>query len=94
MPLARVSTVASETRWHKPLNARDRIAQTVNRISFGRRPGDAERITALGAESFINEQLHPERLDDAAVETRLAVLPTALDDCRRVDPEVSSLKTV
>jgi uncharacterized protein (DUF1800 family) len=30
----------------------------------------------LGAESFINEQLHPERLDDAAVETRLAVLPT------------------
>ncbi|HKP11360.1 MAG TPA: DUF1800 domain-containing protein, partial [Blastocatellia bacterium] len=48
-----------------------KITHLLNRISFGPRPGDVERVRALGIDKFIDQQLHPERLDDAAVEARL-----------------------
>ncbi|HEY6290588.1 MAG TPA: DUF1800 domain-containing protein [Terriglobia bacterium] len=48
----------------------------MSRITFGPRPGDLERVQALGLDAFLNQQLHPERLDDSAIEARLAGLPT------------------
>src|SRR5690349_22893653 len=48
-----------------------KINHLLNRLGFGPRPGDAERVRAMGIEKFIDQQLHPERLDDAAVEARL-----------------------
>src|SRR5205807_5026265 len=48
-----------------------KITHLLNRIGFGPRPGDVERVRALGIDRFIDQQLHPERLDDAAVEARL-----------------------
>jgi uncharacterized protein (DUF1800 family) len=53
------------------------------RASFGPRPGDLERVRAMGAEAWIDEQLAPERIDEHACELRTSVidsvhLPTPL----------------
>jgi uncharacterized protein (DUF1800 family) len=48
-----------------------KITHLLNRIGFGPRPGDVERVRALGIDKFIDQQLHPERLDDSATEARL-----------------------
>ncbi len=49
-----------------------RIAlHVLNRISYGPRPGDVERVQRIGVARFIDQQLHPETLDDSSLERRL-----------------------
>lgn len=52
------------------------IAHVLNRIGFGARPGDVERVRAIGLQKYIDQQLHPERIPDSAMRARLAGLPT------------------
>jgi uncharacterized protein (DUF1800 family) len=47
------------------------IRHALNRLTFGPRPGDVERVRELGLERYIDQQLHPERVSDAAVDARL-----------------------
>ena len=58
------------------LNADQRIIHLLNRIGFGPRPGDVERVKKLGVDKYIDLQLHPERIDDSAVEAKLANYPS------------------
>jgi uncharacterized protein (DUF1800 family) len=53
-----------------------RIVHALNRFTFGVRPGDVERVRALGLDKWFDEQLHPEKIDDSAVESRLAPFRT------------------
>lgn len=43
----------------------DAPAHALNRLTFGPGPGDHARVTALGVDRFIEEQLAPETIDDA-----------------------------
>src|SRR4051812_2441455 len=43
----------------------------LNRVTFGPRPGDLARIRQLGVDHFIDQQLHPERIDESDVTRRL-----------------------
>jgi uncharacterized protein (DUF1800 family) len=52
------------------------IVHVLSRTGFGPRPGDVERIRAMGLQRYIDEQLHPERIPDAAIASRLAGLTT------------------
>ena len=52
------------------------ILHVLNRIAFGPRSGDVGRVRAMGLERYITEQLHPERIPDAALAARLADLRT------------------
>ena len=52
------------------------IAHVLNRIGFGPRPGDIQRVQAIGLERYIDEQLHPERIPDAGMTARLAGFET------------------
>src|SRR5262245_5186326 len=56
------------------LTDNQRITHVLNRIGFGARPGDIERIKKIGLDKYIEQQLHPDRIDDSATETRLAGL--------------------
>lgn len=42
----------------------------LNRAGFGPWPGDLERLRRLGREAWLEEQLHPERISDAACDLR------------------------
>jgi uncharacterized protein (DUF1800 family) len=52
------------------------IVHTLNRLGYGPRPGDVEKVRAMGLDRWIDEQLHPERIGDTAVDGRLAGLRT------------------
>jgi uncharacterized protein (DUF1800 family) len=53
-----------------------RIVHALNRFTFGVRPGDVERIRAMGLDQWFDEQLHPDKINDSAVEARLAPFRT------------------
>src|SRR5215468_4333976 len=53
-----------------------RIIHVLNRLGFGARPGDLERVKAMGVDKYIEQQLTPQKIDDAASEARLQNLET------------------
>ena len=60
-----------------PANADDRvILHTLNRLGFGPRPGDLERVRRMGLGAYIEQQLDPERIPDTALGARLAPFET------------------
>jgi uncharacterized protein (DUF1800 family) len=52
------------------------IAQLLSRLTFGARPGDIERVKQMGIDTYLKQQLKPDTIDDSALDTRLAKLPT------------------
>ena len=53
-----------------------RIAHVLSRLTFGARPGDFERVKAMGVDAFIAQQLDPDSIDDAGTIAKLKKLPT------------------
>src|SRR2546421_980492 len=58
------------------LSEDQRILHVLNRLGFGARPGDVERVKAMGLDKYIEQQLSPEKIDDSATEARLQNLET------------------
>jgi uncharacterized protein (DUF1800 family) len=52
------------------------IVHVLNRLGFGPRAGDIERVRALGVKAYIEQQLRPDRIADSEVVERLAGLRT------------------
>jgi len=59
-----------------PADERARAIQALNRLTFGPRPGDVDRVLAIGVDKWIHQQLHPDSIDDHALESRLAQFRT------------------
>jgi uncharacterized protein (DUF1800 family) len=59
-----------------PMDDDKKIVHALNRFTFGVRPGDVERVRAMGLDKWFDEQLHPEKINDSAVEARLAPFRT------------------
>jgi uncharacterized protein (DUF1800 family) len=60
-----------------PPNADDgAIIHVLNRIGYGPRPGDVDKVRAVGIARYIDDQLRPERIADASMVERLAGLKT------------------
>src|ERR1700741_4275032 len=53
-----------------------RIQHVLNRLGFGARPGDVERVKAMGVDKYIEQQLNPDKIDDSATIARLQTLET------------------
>lgn len=64
---------------HRELTATEQLLHTLNRLAFGPRPGDVERVRAMGVDRWIAAQLAPERLADSAGTAVLRTFET-LDD--------------
>jgi uncharacterized protein (DUF1800 family) len=62
--------VAQET----PESASDRaeIIHVLNRVTFGPKPGDVEAVEKMGVRAYIEQQLHPESIDDSQVDQEVA----------------------
>ena len=48
------------------------IQQVLNRVGYGPRPGDVERVRAVGVERWIEFQLKPEKIDDRRTDELVA----------------------
>ena len=58
------------------------MTHVLNRLTFGPRPGDVDHVREAGLAAWIDQQLHPGRIDDRAAEARLPRLqepPDSLD---------------
>jgi uncharacterized protein (DUF1800 family) len=73
---------ATGPSWHskrapavQPLTEEERATQALNRLTFGPRPGDVERIQAIGVKKWVEMQLNPEQVDDSLLEARLQSFP-------------------
>jgi len=58
------------------LSEDEAILHALNRLAYGPRPGDIETVRKMGLEKWIDEQLHPESIDDSALDARLEQYPT------------------
>src|ERR1700730_10023636 len=54
----------------------DAILQALNRLGFGPRSGDLERVKEMGLQKWIDRQLRPDLINDSALEARLDRFPT------------------
>jgi uncharacterized protein (DUF1800 family) len=72
---------AASPLWHSKHNSpqemaeNERAAHALNRLTFGPRPGDLERVEAIGVKKWIDMQLNPEQIDDSLLEARLQSFP-------------------
>jgi uncharacterized protein (DUF1800 family) len=58
------------------LTTDEAIFHAMNRLAYGPRPGDLERVKQIGLSKWIDQQLNPGSINDSAVEARLNVYPT------------------
>jgi uncharacterized protein (DUF1800 family) len=61
-----------------------RVSHVLNRLAFGPRPTDFEKVRALGVDKWIELQLHPEKIDDSALEARIAPFRTLQMDSKQL----------
>jgi uncharacterized protein (DUF1800 family) len=60
----------------QPLTQRERAIQLVNRFTFGPRPGDLERVLAMGTDKWFAAQLDPASIPNSVLDKRLRDYPT------------------
>ena len=58
------------------LSPDEAILHALNRLAYGPRPGDVERVRQVGLAKWIDQQLNPNSIDDKALEARLENYPT------------------
>jgi uncharacterized protein (DUF1800 family) len=61
-----------------------RAVHALNRLTFGPRPGDVQQVMAIGVDRWIDQQLHPEKISDSAMDARLAPLRTLRMSSREI----------
>jgi uncharacterized protein (DUF1800 family) len=58
------------------LSPDEAVLQALNRLGFGPRPGDLDRVKQMGLQKWIDQQLHPESISDSVLDARLERFPT------------------
>jgi uncharacterized protein (DUF1800 family) len=58
------------------LSEDQRIIHVLNRLGYGPRPGDLERVRQMGLTAYIDRQLDPARVPDDRLEASLQAFPT------------------
>jgi len=76
-PAGRNSTKPVRTKTHaKPMTETQRAIHALNRLTFGPRPGDVQKVMAMGVDKWIDQQLQPDQIDDKALDSRLGPFRT------------------
>jgi len=79
------------------MDEQKRAIHVLNRFTFGPRPGDVQRIQAIGVNKWLEQQLHPEKINDSALEARLTpyrTLHMKTDELVRNFPPPQVIKAV
>src|ERR1700735_1205308 len=94
---------AASPGWHSKrasavqLTEEERATHALNRLTFGPRPGDLERIQAMGVKKWVEMQLNPEQVDDSLLEARLQSFPAmrlSQQDLLRIFPSGAVIRAV
>ena len=72
LPLTMVASTGQAFKWGSPSpGERQRIGHLLDRTTFGPRPNDIERVSKLGWKRYLDQQLHPEKIDDSKLDEKL-----------------------
>ena len=55
----------------KPLTEDQKILHVLNRLGFGVRPGDVEKVKAIGLQKYIDQQLNPSSIADPVADAKV-----------------------
>jgi uncharacterized protein (DUF1800 family) len=66
------------------LDERQRAAHALNRLTFGPRPGEVDRVASMGVANWIEQQLNPGKIDDRALDARLSGFRTLRMDSKEL----------
>jgi uncharacterized protein (DUF1800 family) len=66
------------------MDQRKQAVHVLNRLTFGPRPGDVDQVMAIGVDKWIDQQLHPDKIDDGMLDARLSPLRTLRMDTREL----------
>jgi uncharacterized protein (DUF1800 family) len=80
LALARKKQQAAVTQ----MDQQKQAVHALNRLTFGPRPGDVDRVMAVGVDKWIDQQLHPDKIDDSALDARLSSFRTLRMDTREI----------
>jgi len=61
-----------------------RALHALDRLTFGPRPGEVERVSKMGVENWIELQLDPDRINDSNLDARLAPFRTLRMNTREI----------
>jgi uncharacterized protein (DUF1800 family) len=64
----------------RELPADQQIIQALNRLTFGPRPGDVLKVRAIGLDKWIDQQLHPDKINDSRIEQFVGSYPAINQD--------------
>jgi uncharacterized protein (DUF1800 family) len=64
----------------RELPADQQIIQVLNRLTFGPKPGDVQKVRAIGLENWIDQQLRPDKINDSGMEQFIARYPAINQD--------------
>src|SRR6516164_11837275 len=53
-----------------------RALHALDRLTFGPRPGDVQRVATIGVDQWIEQQLRPDQIDNSSLDARLAIYRT------------------
>ncbi|MFI5239549.1 MAG: DUF1800 family protein, partial [Gemmatimonadales bacterium] len=56
------------------------VLQALNRLAFGPRPGDVLEVRTMGVDAWMDEQLHPDRINDDVMDQMLVRYPLMQQD--------------
>ncbi len=71
MTAGEVVQSADEAATVAPLTPREKAVHVLDRLAFGARPGEVDEVLDAGVDRWIEQQLHPQSIDDSAVEQDL-----------------------
>jgi uncharacterized protein (DUF1800 family) len=84
-----IASVAVAQTATSSANAAARAAHALNRMTFGPRPGDVDRVLRMGLDHWIDQQLDPASIVDTAAARALAGFSPWTDSVRTVAAELS-----
>jgi uncharacterized protein (DUF1800 family) len=89
LPLA--SSPKTDKLFQKKLGKDQQILHALDRLTFGPRPGDVERLKKIGLKKWIDQELHPEQIkENVALELQLLPLEslrmTPMETVQRYPP--------
>ncbi len=84
MLLVAVSLYAKKNKATNAADNQKRALHALDRLTFGPRPGDVQAVAAMGLDKWIDLQLHPEKIDNSAMQARLAEYRTLTMSSREV----------
>jgi uncharacterized protein (DUF1800 family) len=68
-------SVSGAVKTLRTLTAREQAIHVLNRLAFGARPGDVDRVLSMGVDRWIEQQLRPDRVPDRDLDRLMVTFP-------------------